>query len=151
MTTQEQSFEDAVAEFLEKSREELEKESGENRPPWAPSPFEQSGPPYEYSQRFTPDLVTKYALTIGDDNPLFTDPDHAGRYSYSARYLGPHLHWAGSCRQELVRRVESAKQAFYAYAQLFFSDCVLSFKRTVFQGVILATMYSALPALPLDI
>ena len=92
MTTQQQSFEAAVAEFLEKSREELEKESGENRPPWAPSPFEQSGPPYEYSQRFTPDLVAKYALTIGDDNPLFTDPDHGKSTIYGSQVApGPIL------------------------------------------------------------
>jgi len=92
MTTQEQSFEDAVAEFLEKSREELEKESGENRPPWSPSPFDQAGPPYEYSQRFTPDLVAKYALTIGDDNPLFTDPDHGKGTIYRSQVApGPIL------------------------------------------------------------
>ena len=45
MTTAEQSFEEAVAEFLEKSREQLDQEAVENLPPWEPAPYDQSGPP----------------------------------------------------------------------------------------------------------
>ena len=92
MTTAEQSFEEAVAEFLEKSREQLDQEAVENLPPWEPAPYDQSGPPYEYSQRFTPELLSRYALTIGDNNPLFTDPEYGKGTRYGSQLApGPIL------------------------------------------------------------
>jgi hypothetical protein len=83
VTTAEQSFEEAVAEFLEKSRELIDQEAVENLPPWEPAPYDQSGPPYEYSQRFTVELLSRYALTTGDNNSLFTEPGYGKGTRYS--------------------------------------------------------------------
>ena len=66
----EQTFEELVQEFISKSKDLIGTESDENLPPWHPSPFDREGPPYEFSQRITPEFISKYSLTIGDDNPL---------------------------------------------------------------------------------
>ena len=60
MATQ-QTFEEAVAEFIFRSKELIDTESDENLPPWPPAPYDQDGPPYEFSQRFTPDFIRKYS------------------------------------------------------------------------------------------
>ena len=80
-----QTFEEAVAEFIEKSKELLDQESDENLPPWAPSPYDQSGPPYEYSNRLTSDFIANYAANIGDDNPLFTDQEYGKGTRYGCQ------------------------------------------------------------------
>ncbi len=80
-----QTFEEAVAEFIAKSKELIDIESDENLPPIPPSPYDQSGPPYEYSQRLTPNFVTRYALSIGDDNPLFVDPEYGNSTRYGSQ------------------------------------------------------------------
>ena len=83
MTTQ--TFEEAVAEFLSRSKEQIDQESDENLPPWMPAPYDQGGPPYEYSQRFTSDFITRYALSIGDNNPIFTDPEYGKTTRYGCQ------------------------------------------------------------------
>ncbi len=83
MTTQ--TFEEAVAEFLSRSKEQIDQESDENLPPWMPAPYGQDGPPYEYSQRFTSDFITRYALSIGDNNPIFTDPEYGKTTRYGCQ------------------------------------------------------------------
>lgn len=84
----EQTFEKAVQEFIDKSRELIDTESDEWLPPRQPSPYDQSGPPYEYSQRFDSSLISRYALAIGDDNPLFADPEYGKRTRYGS-HLAP--------------------------------------------------------------
>ena len=91
MATQE-TFEEAVAEFISRSKDLIDTESDENLPPWPPTPYDQDGPPYEFSQRFTPDFIRKYALTIADDNPLYTDPDYGKHTKYGSQLApGPIL------------------------------------------------------------
>ena len=91
MTTR-QSFEEAITEFIERSKEQLDQEVMENLPPDPPSPFDQSGPPYEASLRLDPKTIRNYALSIGDDNPLFTDPEYAKRTRYGCQLApGPIL------------------------------------------------------------
>lgn len=55
----------------------------------------------------------------------------------------------GSNRPEIENRTQAATRVFYAYARRLFSKCFYSFKRTVFRGVVLATLFSASPALAL--
>ena len=92
MTATQQTFEEAVAEFIERSREQLDQESLENLPPAQPSPFEQEGPPYESALRFDERTIRNYALSISDTNPLFTDPDYGKRTRYGCQIApGPIL------------------------------------------------------------
>ena len=92
MATPEQSFEEAVSEYVERSKAQLEQEVMEHLPPWEPSPFERSGPPYESSLRLDPKMITKYAYSIGDANPLFTDPEYGKRTRYGCQLApGPIL------------------------------------------------------------
>ena len=51
MATVEQTFEEAIAEYIEKSREQFGVEIMENIPPWLPAPFEQGPPPFEAAMR----------------------------------------------------------------------------------------------------
>ena len=91
MATQ-QTFEESVQEFIDKSRELIDKESDENLPLWSPSPFDQSGPPYEYSRRFDSQFISRYARTIAEGNPLFTDRDYGKRTRYGSQLApGPIL------------------------------------------------------------
>ena len=75
MTT-EQTFEEAVAEFLERTREQIDHESLEGMAPGLPSPFDQSEPPFEFAHRFDSALAVRISLTIEDGNPLFIDPEY---------------------------------------------------------------------------
>ena len=54
----EQTFEEAVQEFISKSKDLIGTESDENLPPWPPAPYDQEGPPYEFSQRITPEFIS---------------------------------------------------------------------------------------------
>ena len=85
MDIDEQSFEGAVTEYIERSKEEMGQEVMENLPPRQPAPFDQSGPPYEASLRLDPEVISNYALSIGDDNPLFTDPEYGKRTHYGSQ------------------------------------------------------------------
>ena len=88
----EQTFEEAVQEFISKSKDLIGTESDENLPPWPPAPYVQAGPPYEFSQRITPEFISKYSLTIADDNPLYTDPNYGKKTKYGSQIApGPVL------------------------------------------------------------
>ena len=82
MATVEQTFEEAIAEYIEKSREQFGVEIMENIPPWPPTPFEQGPPPFEAAMRLESRTITTFATNLGDDNPLYTDPE----YGKSTRY-----------------------------------------------------------------
>ena len=72
-----QTFEEAVQEFIELSRELVGKETAESMPPAPPAPYDQDGPPYENPIRFDQRNIRNYMRTIGDDNPLYNDPEYA--------------------------------------------------------------------------
>ena len=80
--TSSQSFEEAVAEYIEKSRAQIGEEIMEHIPPWPPAPFEQGPPPFEAALRLDSQSIKSFARNLGDDNPLYTDPD----YGRSTRY-----------------------------------------------------------------
>ncbi|MBM3924537.1 MAG: hypothetical protein FJ320_00885 [SAR202 cluster bacterium] len=88
----EQNFEEAIQEYLEKSRAMIGKEVMENLPPEPPAPFDQKGPPFEAALRMDSRTIRNYALTIGDDNPLYTDPDYGKKTKYGSQIApGPIL------------------------------------------------------------
>ena len=92
MATKEQSFDDAIEEFITLSKEEIGKESIENLPPGLPSPYQQDGPPYEFPLRLDERTIRDYALSIGDRNPLFTDPTYGKNSRYGSQLApGPIL------------------------------------------------------------
>ena len=84
MTIQ-QTFEEAIAEYLERCQEQIGKERMEGLPPGPPSPYDQSGPPYESPLRLDARTIRNYALSIGDDNPIFTDPEYGKRTRYGSQ------------------------------------------------------------------
>ncbi len=84
----EQTFEEAVAEYIHRSRELIDKEAKEHLPPRLPSPFDQLGPPYQAVLRLNPTTVRNYARSIGDDNPLYTDREY-GRHSPYGCQIAP--------------------------------------------------------------
>ena len=87
-----QTFEEAIAEFMERSREQLEQEVMENLPPAPPSPYEQSGPPFESPLVLDPKTIHKYTHSIGDGNPLFNNPEYGRKSRYGAQLApGPIL------------------------------------------------------------
>ena len=85
MATVEQTFEEAVQEFFEKSTDLLEQEAHENFPPPPPAPYPQGGPPVFSGLRFDEDTIRNYAYSIGDDNPLYTDPEYARHSPYGTQ------------------------------------------------------------------
>ena len=88
----EQTFEEAVAEYIERTRAQIGEEVMENLPPDPPSPIDQSGPPFEATLRLDERTIRNYALSIGDDNPLFTDPSYGKRSRYGSQIApGPVL------------------------------------------------------------
>ena len=90
MTTQ--TFEEAIQEFLERSREMLEEETTESLPPGLPSPYRQDGPPYECAIRLDERTIRNYVRTIGEDNPLYTNPAYAKSSKYGCLTIpGPFL------------------------------------------------------------
>jgi acyl dehydratase len=74
-----QTFEEALTEFIDRSRELLHRESPEDRPPPYPAPLDREAVPVPSALILTPELIRRYALTMGDDNPLYTDPDYGGQ------------------------------------------------------------------------
>lgn len=74
-----QTFKDAIAEFIARSRELLDRESPEDLPPPPPAPVARHGPPVSASLRLTEHLIRRYAWTMGDDNPLYIDPGYGER------------------------------------------------------------------------
>ena len=78
MATVEQTFEEAIAEYIEKSREQFGVEIMENIPPWPPTPFEQGPPPFEAAMRLESRTITTFATNLGDDNPLY--PEGSSQY-----------------------------------------------------------------------
>ena len=82
MVTVQQTFDEAVQEFVDKTNETLEQEVHENFPPPPPAPYPQGGPPVHSLQRFNIENIRNYAYSIGDDNPIFTDPTYAATTRY---------------------------------------------------------------------
>jgi hypothetical protein len=84
-----QTFEEAVAEYLERSKALIEEEAEEGLPPDLPSPFDQSGPPYVAAVSLDSNNIRKYALSIMDDNPLFIDPSYGKHTKYGSQLAPP--------------------------------------------------------------
>ncbi len=92
--TIEQTFEEAVTEFIAKTKEFIDTQSLEGIPPNTPCPYEQEGPPYESPIRLDSNFITKYARAIGDNNPIYTDPDYARKTRYGTQLApGPVLNY----------------------------------------------------------
>ena len=92
MATVQQTFEEAVQEFIEKTDETLGQEVHENFPLPPPAPFPQGGPSVYSALAFDEETIRNYAYSIGDDNPLFTDPAYAERSPYGTQIApGPML------------------------------------------------------------
>jgi N-terminal half of MaoC dehydratase len=83
-----QSFQEAVEEFFTRTAALRDLESTEGWPPPAPSPYSQDGPPVQSPLVLDEDLIRKYALSIGDDNPLYTDPRY-GMASVHGAMIAP--------------------------------------------------------------
>ena len=89
MTTT-QTFEEALNEFREKTNELMEQENLEWVPP--PPPYDQSGPPFISPINLSPEFIAKYAHAIGDDNPLYTNPEYGKQTMYGMQIApGPVL------------------------------------------------------------
>lgn len=73
-----QTFDEAVAEFIERSEELLDKESPEDRPP-PHAPLDRDAVPVPSILTLTDGLIRRYAAAIGEDNPLYVDPAYAER------------------------------------------------------------------------
>ena len=92
--TIEQTFEEAVTEFIAKTKEFIDTESLEGIPPNEPCPYEQEGPPYESPIRLDSNFITKYSRAIGDNNPIYTDPDYGRKTKYGTQLApGPVLNY----------------------------------------------------------
>lgn len=74
------AFEDAVAEFLTRTRELVGEESAEDTPSAGPADDHVS--PVPAALILDAETIRRYALSIGDDNPLFTD----ARYANASRH-----------------------------------------------------------------
>ena len=83
MTTTGESFESVVDEYRQLSKAMLGEEVHEGYPldarlhPGVTQPYDASGPPYQSPFVLTEANVKAYARNIGDDNPLYTDPEYA--------------------------------------------------------------------------
>src|SRR3954470_14082053 len=92
MATVQQTFEEAVEEFFTKSTDLLGREAMEFLPSPPPAPYPQGGPPVFSGLRFDANTIRTYAHSIGDDNPLYTDPEYARRSIYGSQIApGPIL------------------------------------------------------------
>ncbi len=89
MATREQTHEEAVAEFIEKCKASIGEERKEGVPPGPGTPYPWTTP-FEAAIRYDSDVIRKYALTRGDDNPLFTDPEYGKRTRYGGQ-IAPSL------------------------------------------------------------
>jgi hypothetical protein len=81
-------FDAAIEEFVRATEAMLGRESPEDLPPPPPAPLSQTGPPFESALVLDEDSIRKYAYSIGDDNPLFTDRDY-GRDSHYGTQVAP--------------------------------------------------------------
>ena len=89
-----ESFEEAVIEFISKTKEFINTESTEGIPPNSPCPYEQEGPPYESPIRLDSKFIAKYAQAIGDNNPIYTDPEYGKKTKYGSQLApGPVLNY----------------------------------------------------------
>ena len=89
MTTQ--TFEEAIAEYIERCKDSIGDERDEYRPPGPGTPFPWPEPPYtegfETAVRFDSRTIRNYALSSGDDNPLFTDPEYGKETRYGSQIV----------------------------------------------------------------
>ena len=93
MTIQE-SFEEAIVEFISKTKDLINTESLEGIPPNSPAPYEQDGPPYESPIRLDSKFIAKYAQAIGDNNPIYTDPEYGKKTRHGSQLApGPVLNY----------------------------------------------------------
>ena len=81
-----QTFEEAIAEYIERCKEALGKERDEYRPPGPGTPFPWSSP-YEAAISFDSRTIRNYTLAHGDDNPLFIDPEYGKRTRYGSQIV----------------------------------------------------------------
>jgi acyl dehydratase len=84
-----QTFEGLIDEFRQSSHADLEKEVvGEGYPldmyrhPGTTQPYNASGPPYKSPWVLTEPVIRAYAASIGDDNPLYSNPEYAKNGPY---------------------------------------------------------------------
>jgi hypothetical protein len=78
LVTKGQTFEEALQEIIDRTKTELmEAENPEFFPPPPPAPYPQGGPPVFSALSFDPLTIRRYAYSLGDDNPLYTDPAYA--------------------------------------------------------------------------
>ncbi|MFH1140193.1 MAG: MaoC family dehydratase N-terminal domain-containing protein [Chloroflexota bacterium] len=104
MTTT-QTFEEAIAEYLERTRQQIGQESVEQLPPLPPCPYEQAGPRYESAFQMDSSTIQKYTLGIGDDNPLYMDPEYGKHTRYGCQIApGQALAWVRYPAVHGVRR-----------------------------------------------
>ena len=73
-TTSEQTFEEEVEEWVRLTDAMIGTEVREGGPP--PPPWDPNGPPFESLPRLDSELITRHVLRIGNDNPLFADPEY---------------------------------------------------------------------------
>src|SRR5687767_7282165 len=85
LTTREQTFEEAVAEFIQRCKESIGQERPEGVPPGPGTPYPWTEPPYEAAVRYDPRTIRRYAETRGDSNPLFTDPEYGKHTRYGCQ------------------------------------------------------------------
>lgn len=71
------AFEAAVQDFLSRTRDLVGTESTEDRPPPSPGPDGDRAGAVPAALVLDEETVRRYALSIGDDNPLYTDPGYA--------------------------------------------------------------------------
>ena len=71
--------------------------------------------------------------------------DFYGKASLHTRYLGPHLHFAGSVTPELDGRVAAATKIWFSYGKIWSSATDIKMRSLVFRSVIQMTLLSALP------
>jgi acyl dehydratase len=116
MTAQQETFEGLILEFKERSRAILGEEVTESLPPGLPSPYVQSGPPYECALRLDSRTIRNYAIAYGDDNPLFTDPEYGRRTRYGCQLApNPILSTARGITAHGVQGGEHARQRPQGY------------------------------------
>ena len=88
MTTTGDTFESLVSEFREASRGMIGEEVHEGYPldvglyQGMSQPYDSSGPPFKSPWILTEKVAKAYAVHIGDDNPLYTDPEYAKNGPY---------------------------------------------------------------------
>ena len=112
MTTTGETFEGLVDQFRQLSKAQIDEEvMGEGYPldmllyPGTTQPYDTSGSPYTSPFFLTEEVVKAYAASIGDNNPLYTDPEYAKQGPYgcliapgTAMLLARNAMWHGARR-----------------------------------------------------